>query len=98
MPELSSILAANNYTETTVNGLPLPTRNTRRNIVIATILFCWVLIGYLMINGNPDNSLHQSALSWGFMLMVSTIFAYVFGAVFDNFNFWRTAKQNAEVK
>lgn len=53
---------------------------------------CWILIGFLMISGSDENSLHVSALAWAFMLMASTIFAYVFGAVVDNFNFWKTSK------
>jgi hypothetical protein len=82
----------NNFSEVMVNGLPLPTRATRKLIVLITILFCWVIIGFLMVKGESANSLHTSALAWSFMLMASTIFAYVFGAVVDNFNFWKTSK------
>jgi ABC-type antimicrobial peptide transport system permease subunit len=78
--------------ETYVNGLPIPSRTNRKNFVIATILFCWGLVGYIVFAGDPQNSLHQSALSWGFMLMASVIFAYVFGAVIDNSNFLKAAK------
>lgn len=88
MPQESN----SNFTEVTVNGLPLPSRTTRKNIVTVTIVACWVLIGYLIVFGSAQNSLHQSALSWGFTLMGATIFAYVFGAVLDNFNFWKSAK------
>ena len=91
---MSDLFPTQNYTEVSVNGLPLPTRNTRRNIVVATTLFCWIMIGYLMVAGEPANTLHQSGLSWAFMLNASVIFAYVFGAVLDNFNFWRNAKMS----
>ncbi len=68
----------------------LPTRNTRRAIVIATLIFMWVMIAYLTLFGDPLNSLHQSGLSWSFMTMLAVIFAYVFGAVVDNWNLWKT--------
>jgi ABC-type antimicrobial peptide transport system permease subunit len=89
---MGSILDTENFTTTMVNGLPLPTRQTRRNIVVVTLLFCMTMIGYIMVFGKPENSLHQSGLSWAFMLMASVIFAYVFGAVVDNLNFWKSAK------
>lgn len=89
---MANILDTENFTTETVNGLPLPTRQTRRNIVAITLLFCMTMIGYIMVLGQPDNSLHQSGLSWAFMLMASVIFAYVFGAVVDNLNFWKVAK------
>jgi len=78
----------------TVNGLPLPTRRTRRAFVITTMLFCWAVIVYVVVWGNPANSLHTSALAWAFGTSTATLFAYVFGAVIDNWNVLRnnTAK------
>lgn len=78
-----------------VNGIPLPTSNTRRNIVVATLLFTWSLITLIVFFGSSDNSLHTSALAWSFALSGSTIFAYVFGAVVDNWNTVRAINQPA---
>lgn len=68
-----------------INGLPLPTRSARKKIVIVTLLFCWSIITYIVLMGDPSNSLHSSALAWCFSGSIATVFAYVFGAVFDNF-------------
>lgn len=73
------------------NGLPLPTRQTRKQLVIATLIFCWLIIAYVVGFGKPDNSLHTSALAWAFASSMGVVFAYVFGAVFDNLNFLRAA-------
>lgn len=71
---------------TTINGIPLPSRRTRRRFVIATLVFCWSVAVYVIGWGNPTNSLHVSALAWAFGTSAATIFAYVFGAVMDNWN------------
>jgi hypothetical protein len=80
----------------TINGLPLPSRKTRRAIVVSTLLFCWSLIAYVVIGGDGNNSLHTSALAWAFATSVTVIFAYVFGAVADNFNFLKA--QNTQLQ
>lgn len=74
----------------TVNGIPLPSRKTRRHIVTGVILFNFIVIMYTIIYGNPQNSLHVSALSWAYSSMIAVVFAYVFGAVADNFNVWKS--------
>jgi len=71
---------------TFVNGLPIPTRTTRKQLVIGTLIFCASMIAYVVIKGEPTNSLHSSALAWSYTLMGATLFAYVFGAIMDNFN------------
>ena len=73
-----------------VNGLPLPTRRTRKRLVYLTLFVCTILIGATTFWGNPANTLHVSAQSWGFGLFGAVIFAYVFGAVIDNFNVMKT--------
>jgi len=67
----------------------LPKRSTRRNIVYATLIFCAAIIGYIVIWGAEENSLHQSALAWSFSLSGFVIASYVFGAVADNWNVFR---------
>lgn len=75
----------------TIAGIPLPGRRTRRAIVTTTIVFTWACIGSIMAWGDPANSLHQSALSWSYSTMLAVIFAYVFGAVTDNYTVWKNA-------
>ena len=69
---------------TTVNGIPLPSRQTRRKLVQATLLFCAGVITFALGWGDPNNSLHSSSLAWAFATATATLFAYVFGAVVDN--------------
>jgi len=64
----------------------LPKKSTRRNIVYATLIFCFLLIGYLVYNGDPENSLHESGLAWAFSTSIFVIGGYVFGSVLDNLN------------
>lgn len=75
-----------NYVEDISTGVILPTRRTRRNVVIATLLFSWAVIAWIVTKGDPANSLHQSALAWSYATFVGVIFAYVFGAVADNWS------------
>ena len=80
---------------TQINGIPLPNRRTRKQIVVATILFNWFCIAMLLWKGDPFNSLHTSSLAWSYSVMIAVIFAYVFGAVVDNFTVWKnTGKLN----
>lgn len=68
------------------SGLPLPTRKTRKRLVIAVLVFCASVIGSIITWGDPSNSLHTSAMAWSFATLVGTFFAYVFGAVVDNWS------------
>ena len=77
----------------TVNGLPLPKRSTRRRIVYGTLAFCAALIIGILAFGQPGNTLHESGLAWAFATFIGVVFAYVFGAVFDN---WTVFKANKE--
>ncbi len=64
----------------------MPRRRTRRRIVYATLFICSQLVGYVVVWGDPANTLHASALSWAFTLAGMTIGGYIFGAVWDNQN------------
>jgi ABC-type antimicrobial peptide transport system permease subunit len=66
------------------NNIPLPTRGTRKKLVIASLLFCWTTIIYIVLKGDPTNSLHTSALAWAFASWLATFGAYVFGAAWEN--------------
>lgn len=76
-----------------VNGLPLPSRKTRKGIVIYTMLFCTLLICALLFKGTPGNTLHESALAWAFSVYAGVVFAYVFGAVIDTYNVLKSSKK-----
>ena len=58
---------------------------TRRRIVVSSLLFTWALIGLLVWNGDPSNSLHTSALAWGFVANMAVLFAYSFGIVIQKY-------------
>lgn len=77
----------------TVGGIPLPLRKTRKQIVIATLAFCWSVVAMLLWKGEPTNSLHTSALAWAFATSTAVIFAYVFGAVVDNINLYKASQK-----
>ena len=72
-----------------VNGIPLPLRSTRKQIVVGTLLFCATVIGGVIWKGDPTNTLHTSALAWAFSTSVAVIMGYVFGAVYDNYNLYK---------
>lgn len=78
-----------NYHDDPETGLVLPSRRTRRNIVVVTLFVMWAIIWYVVTQGDPSNSLHQSALSWAFITSIGVTFAYVFGAVIDNWGLWK---------
>lgn len=84
----------NKLTTYSVNGIPLPTRKTRKQIVISVLIFSWAVIAYIVIWGSPTNSLHESALSWAYSSMVAVVFAYVFGAITDNYNVWKNSSNS----
>lgn len=52
----------------------------RAIIGVVTMFICWGMIGYLVRNGSPTNSLHESALSWGFTLIGVILIAFGLGA------------------
>ncbi len=75
-----------------INGMPIPDRGTRKRFVIYMLVFCAIVIGYIIFSGDPANSLHVSAMAWAWGVAAATFFAYVFGAVVDNFNVMRHKK------
>lgn len=78
--------------EYTINGLPLPRRRTRRRIVYGTLTFCALIIIGVLWKGDPTNTLHSSGLSWSFATFIGVVFAYVFGAVLDNWTVFKSSK------
>lgn len=58
---------------------------TRRRIVVTSLLFTWALIGLIVWKGDASNSLHASALAWGFVANMAVLFAYSFGIVVQRY-------------
>lgn len=59
-------------------------RSTRRAMVAGVLAGCAALIGFVVGWGNPDNTLHTSALSWAFTLSGAMLGGYLFGATWEN--------------
>ena len=75
-----------------VNGVPLPSRRTRKGVVVYTLIICTAIIAYILGFGNDENSLHQSALAWTYSMYIVVVMAYVFGAVADTVNIMKARK------
>lgn len=58
---------------------------TRRRIVVTSLLFTWALIGLIVWQGDPTNSLHSSALAWSFVANMAVLFAYSFGIIVQKY-------------
>lgn len=80
------------YDEIQTGKFPLPTRKTRKEITVGTLLFNAFIIVEVVFNGSATNSLHESALTWAYTSSLILIMGYVFGAVMDNFNVMRKLK------
>ena len=53
-----------------------PSWKNRRRAVFAWLLFCGCTVIYVLILGDPANSIHTAALGWAFGSAAATIFAY----------------------
>lgn len=62
-----------------------PTRETKRSFAIAALVFSFATISYVVVAGDPTNSLHQSALSWGFTMAMFVMGVYAFSVSYDQF-------------
>lgn len=70
---------------TTVQPEFVASSRTRRNIVLASLIYSWVVIVVLLSTGEPTNSLHTSALAWAFATNMAVLFAYSFGTIITSF-------------
>jgi len=62
-----------------------PSRETKRSFAIVALVFSFGIISYVTVVGDPGNTLHQSALSWGFTMAMFVMGAYAFSASYDKF-------------
>lgn len=49
---------------------PIINKNGRAVAAVAVLLFCVGTIAWLLLKGDPANSLHQSALSWSYTIIL----------------------------
>jgi len=61
-------------------------RKTRRRLTVVTILQAYAVIWYVLLKGDPTNSLHSSALAWSFLLIIGVLGAYGLMANYDKEN------------
>lgn len=54
---------------------------TRRRIVVSGLFFTWAIIVWCIAKGDPNNSLHTSAMAWAFSTNILLTFAYSFGTI-----------------
>lgn len=47
----------------------------------AALAFCLAVISFIVVKGTPGNSLHDSALSWSFMLVIAILAGFGVGTV-----------------
>ncbi len=74
----------------TVNGIPLPSSGTRVWFSAITVAFCFLIISLVTWMGDPTNTLHTSALAWAFSTTIFVLGGFIFGAVYDNYNMYKT--------
>lgn len=60
---------------------PLVGKTLRTVTTAVSLTFSLGLIIYLVWDGNPENSLHQSALSWGFTILGVLLAGVGFSAI-----------------
>lgn len=58
---------------------PLVNKTLRAVLGIGTIAFCMATIVYLIWHGKADNSLHASALSWSYTIIIAMLIAFGLG-------------------
>lgn len=74
-----------------------PSWKVRRRIIIATLLFCAFLVGYITVWGD-DRSVLEVIVFCSFGLALSVIGSYIFGAVWDDKNVMKEFGPAAYVK
>ena len=56
-------------------------RSWQAAIIIATVVLCWALIWWIVVDGDPKNSLHASALAWAFATVMGVMVSLGVGAI-----------------
>ena len=50
-----------------------------------TLFYCLGMISWLLLNGNTENTLHVSSLSWGFTIVGGILAGAGLGTIFTKF-------------
>lgn len=64
-------------------------RTLRGTVAVCMLMLCWLLIGWIVLAGDPENSLHASALAWAFAMQLGIMAGLGFGAALER---WPGAK------
>jgi len=56
----------------------------RRRVMFVTLAFCFGLITWLLVWGEPESPLHETMTQFSFVLIMTTVGSYVFGAAWEN--------------
>ncbi len=72
-------------TELPPSPLKLFSKAWRTVIAVIVLALCAAAIGWLLAWGAPDNSLHQSALSWSYTLVACILAGIGIGTVMTQF-------------
>lgn len=65
-------------------AMPMPSRRTRKQLTMAVLLYCGLVVAYLAIYGGADSRL-QETIAWALITLGGlTLTAYTTGAVLDN--------------
>lgn len=59
---------------------------SRRQLVIGTLGFCYLLTLFLMFNGDHDSKLHENIMSGIMSVLMATIAGYIGTSVYDDVN------------
>jgi hypothetical protein len=78
-------------TDTPTEETPLGPR-TRVTAAAIGGSFAMGMAIYLVLKGSPTNSLHESALSWSYLMMVGILIGLGFGAIKDLMPSWFVKK------
>lgn len=70
---------------TEINAQYVASSTTRRRIVVLGLFTTWGIIVWCLLRGNPENSLHTSALAWSFTTNMVLTFAYSFGTMVQDY-------------
>jgi hypothetical protein len=70
--------------------LPVTPVGPRTRVAAAAIggTFAMGMVIYLVMKGSPTNSLHESALSWSYLMIMGILIGLGFGAIKDMLPSW----------
>jgi len=65
--------------QTIVQEKPLLNRTLRALLGLGVMSFCMSIVVGLLYNGSPTNSLHESAMSWAWAIILLMVMAFGLG-------------------